>query len=151
MVGFVVPIEVRLCEDPQRGQGVFATVDIASGTLVWTPTLLSSWSPEEARKRLAAMPFQQAHECLRHSFVAPAAPECLQLNPDDDGRFTNHSANPNIGACEDPAQGSQALRDIAAGDELVCDYSVFACPEWYQALCMEYNVLTTAAVVSRFG
>jgi hypothetical protein len=48
-------------------------------------------------------------------------------------------------------QGSQALRDIAAGDELVCDYSVFACPEWYQALCKEYNVLTTADVVSRFG
>lgn len=84
---------------------------------------------------------------LRQSFVAPSNPEALCINPNDNGRFTNHSAIPNVGACVDHSNDSYALQDIAEGEELTCDYAGFATPDWYKQLCKTYGVLTTAEVV----
>ena len=84
---------------------------------------------------------------LRQSFVAPSNAEALCINPTDNGRFTNHSLTPNVGACVDHSNDSYALQDIAEGDELTCDYSGFVTPEWYKQRCREYGVLTTQEVV----
>ena len=86
-------------------------------------------------------------ELLRQSFVAPSDSGALCINPSDNGRFTNHSCTPNVGACIDNSVDSYALRDIANGDELTCDYAAFATPTWYQQLCSIYGVLTTEEVV----
>lgn len=46
----------------------------------------------------------------------------LCVNQNDEGRFVNHSSQPNCGyaSVDEP---SVALRDIVAGEELTCDYS----------------------------
>ena len=86
-------------------------------------------------------------ELLRQSFVAPSDSGALCINPSDNGRFTNHSAKANVGACVDHSNDSYALREIADGEELTCDYSGFDNPQWYQQLCKRYEVLTTDEVV----
>ncbi|WP_280395648.1 SET domain-containing protein [Nocardia brasiliensis] len=52
----------------------------------------------------------------------------------DDGRFTNHSSNPNSGPAGDPGTWV-ALRDIEAGEEVVEDYRGYGrcpwAPMWY--------------------
>lgn len=52
-----------------------------------------------------------------------------------------------MGACVDHSADSYALRDIAEGEELTCDYAAFVTPAWYQQLCRKYGVLTTQEVV----
>lgn len=79
--------------------------------------------------------------------MAPSNPEALCINPNDNGRFTNHSATPNVGACVDHSVDSYALEDIAVGEELTCNYAGFASPAWYQQLCKKYGVVTTDEVV----
>ena len=79
--------------------------------------------------------------------MAPSDSGALCINPNDNGRFTNHSATPNVGACVDHSVDSYALRDIAEGEELTCDYAGFVTPEWYQELCNKLGVLTTDQVV----
>lgn len=150
-MGFVVEVEVRPCAEENKGRGVFALAAIPHGTLLWTPNLLTSLDADELKQHLAAMDFESAHVYLRQGFVAPAAADRLQVNPTDDGRFVNHSRNPNCGACEDPEKGSLALRDIAAGEEITCDYSGFANPEWYVDLCRLYNVVSTADTALLFS
>ena len=86
-------------------------------------------------------------ELLRQSFVALSDPGALCINPFDSGRFTNHSSAPNVGACVNHSSASYALRNIAAGEELTCDYAAFVTPAWYQELCSKYGVLTTEEVV----
>jgi hypothetical protein len=41
------------------------------------------------------------------------------------------------------AEKSFALKDIAVGDELTCNYSGLGSPQWYKDLCVQYNVLAT--------
>lgn len=79
--------------------------------------------------------------------MAPSNPQALCVNPNDNGRFTNHSSTPNVGACVDNSVDSYALRDVADGEELSCDYAGFVIPAWYQQLCTKYKVLTTEEVV----
>lgn len=150
-MGFVVEVEVRPCADENKGHGVFALTGIAQGTLLWTPSLLTSMEHGQLKLHLEAMDFEAAHVYLRQGFVAPTAADRLQINPTDDGRFVNHSRNPNCGACEDPAKGSMALRDIAAGEEITCDYSGFANPQWYTDLCKLYNVVSTSETARHFA
>lgn len=150
-MGFIVNVEVRECSEPGKGRGVFLLEDVACGSIVWVPTELSSWSTDEAAVHLREMPAARAQEFLRHCFVAPTAPDRLQLNPDDNGRFTNHASPANTAACTDPSAGSAALRDLRAGDELTVDYAIFASPPWYLQLCEEFGVLPTDEVARRFA
>ena len=85
-MGLLIRVEVRECAEPGRGRGVFALEAVPAGTLVWDPSLVSSWSSEEAVARLRAMPPEEAHVFLRHAFVAPSDPDRLQINPDDEVR-----------------------------------------------------------------
>ena len=171
--GYLVPVNVKPCSDPSRGSGVFATAPVKKGTLLWQPDQVKAVPAEQITADLAAMPHDDAHVrlmlqrysilflsfrllstwrgllqvLLRQSFVAPSNAEALCINPSDNGRFTNHSATPNVGACVDHSNDSYALQDIAEGDELTCDYSGFVTPDWYKQLCKKYEVLTTQEVV----
>ena len=49
----------------------------------------------------------------------------FQVNPEDAGRFTNHSSVPNMGF-------EGALKDVSEGEELVMDYSFHGDPELWQ-------------------
>eukprot|EP01036_Dinobryon_divergens_P028220 gene28222-37132_t len=93
---------------------------------------------------------EQAAIWLRQAFVLENEPEYLCVNVDDDGRFVNHSSDPNTGFAS-VDRPSVALRDIAAGDELTCDYSGLGSPQWYRDLCSSYGALSTDEVVRKFS
>lgn len=171
-----MPVAVKVCADVSKGQGVFATAAVPKGTLLWKPDQVEAVPADKIASNLAAMPHDQAavsahsklwltsskrqacshrlsgclralQELLRQSFVAPSDSGALCINPSDNGRFTNHSSAPNVGACVDHSVDSYALRDIADGEELTCHYADFVTPAWYQQLCSKYGVLTTDEVV----
>ncbi len=145
--GFLIAYEVKECEDKVKGFGVFAKEDIPKGTMTWQPTtLVKKLSVQEVYASLKLMTFSEAHTFIKQAFVMPSEDDKLCINPDDDGRFTNHSSNPNQYV---PEGGKEAFaaRDIKAGEELTIDYSGLACPKWYKELCQKYDVMTTAQVV----
>ena len=143
--GFLVPVTVRLCaDDPRKGQGVFALQACASGARLWEPSLVTRRPAAEAATFLASLPHDEASTLLRQSFVAAEEMGSLCSNPDDLGRFMNHSARPN---CAAGLSGGVALRDISSGEELTCDYGGLASPGWYEQLCAHYGCLCTRAVV----
>lgn len=155
MCGFLVKVEVRECENPSKGLGVFALECIPQGTLVWSPDTLNSWTSTEAKEeleKLAALKgFHAAQTFLRHSFVVSAFPELLQHNEGDDGKFTNHSSRPNVGSWDCRDVGSIALRQIERGDELTCDYKRYGPPpSWYLEICARYFVMPTSEVAAMY-
>ncbi|MGK7929132.1 MAG: SET domain-containing protein [Spirulina sp.] len=145
--GLLIAYEVKECEDKVKGLGLFATEDIPKGTMTWQPTtLVQKLSQEEVSARLKLMTKEEAHQFIKQAFVMPGEDDKLCINPKDDGRFTNHSKNPNQYV---PEGGKEAFaaRDIKAGEELTIDYRGLACPKWYQELCQKYDVMTTDRVV----
>lgn len=103
-----------------EGVGVFAAEPIAAGTVIWTL--------DPAFDRLVPMADYEAatpvlRELLdRYAYPNPDDPGTLVLEADS-GRFMNHSDDPNGGF---PAEGGGiALRDIAAAEEITCDYGEF--------------------------
>ncbi len=141
--GFLVPVAVRPCADARKGQGVFALQACASGARLWEPSLVTRRPAAEAATFLASLPHDEASTLLRQSFVTAEDVGSLCSNPDDLGRFMNHSARPN---CAAGLSGGVALRDISSG-EVTCDYRGLASPGWYEQLCAQYGCQSTRAVV----
>ncbi|GMI11179.1 hypothetical protein TrVE_jg4507 [Triparma verrucosa] len=78
------------------------------------------------------MSLSDAQTFLRQGFVLPDNPDCFHSNPEDAGRFVNHSEHFNVGM-------NGALRDIKAGEELTMDYNFHGNPEWYRQICRQYG------------
>ena len=103
-----------------EGVGVFAAEPIAKGALIWRfdPTferlVPSSWLTE-------ATPMMQEF-LTKYAYPAHDEPEKLVIEIDN-GRFMNHSLTPNTDFTK--IIEGYALRDIAAGEELICNYSEF--------------------------
>jgi uncharacterized protein len=57
----------------------------------------------------------------------------LYILPGDHDRFMNHRDDPNVGMNPSGAAAMIALRDIAGGEELTCDYRTFDL-EWAEKL-----------------
>lgn len=103
-----------------EGVGVFAAEKIRRGTLIWRY--------EPAFDRLA--PASWLHEgtptmqdfLRKYAYPAPDDPSMLVIEIDN-GRFMNHSAAPNTDFTR--IIEGYAVRNIAAGEELVCNYSEF--------------------------
>jgi hypothetical protein len=144
--GFVVPVEVKFINST-IGHGVFALHPIKRGTLLWTSKCVTSHTIEEATAILEALSPTEKKVWLRQTFVLSADPLHICSNPTDPGRYMNHSFNPNSGYASEEMP-SVALRDVAAGEELTCDYSGLGSPEWYQNLCNTVGCMSTADVVA---
>ena len=105
---------------PIEGVGVFAAIPIAEGTIIWRlderfDLLFSDDDVAllEGEQRLFAERYGYSHT-TRPGFTI------LEL---DNGRFMNHSDRPNT-QFTDPLIG-WAIRDIAEGEEITCDYAEF--------------------------
>lgn len=142
---FLVPVAVRPAPQYGEGQmGVFATAPIRAGTPCWQWTdLVRKIHHADVGAMLAAMQPHEAAIFLRQAFVTPDDLEHLNVNPEDAGRFVNHSSQPSVGK-------DGALRDIMPGEELTLDYDWHGDPEWYQNVCAEYGVLTEAQVAKQY-
>ena len=103
-----------------EGVGVFAEAAIPKGTLIWR--LDPNLDRLIRRDEIASYPplFQGFVE--RYGYPYPHDPEQLIVELDN-GRFMNHSERPNT-RFDDPDAGF-TLRDIAAGEELTCNYAEF--------------------------
>jgi len=100
--------------------GLFAVEAVAKGTPVWRlkPGFDHDFSPEQ----FAALPVLAREHTRWFCFVSKTNGHVILSG--DHACFINHSATPNTGA---PASAKSsvttvALRDIAAAEEISCDY-----------------------------
>lgn len=113
-------VDVYLDRSEIQGIGVFARNAIARGTLVW--------ELDERFDRLIEVDVYEAQTGAVKSYLDRYAyPHRLDQRyivfEGDDARYMNHSDDPNCDVSE-PRQ-TRALRDIAPGEELTCNYNHF--------------------------
>jgi hypothetical protein len=116
-------VRTRVAPSAIHGLGLFAVEFIPRGTPVWRfePGFDREFSPEQ----FAALPAgAQAH--LRW-FAYVNRESGGRVLSGDHTCFMNHSPDPNTGAAPGalPPVTTIALRDIAAGEEMTCNYWSF--------------------------
>lgn len=109
-------VRCRTGPSPIDGLGVFAGEPIATGQAVWRlDPDLDRVLPAET---LIRMPVVQQEFFSRYAYFDEARGALVLCC--DDARFMNHSPTPNVSSVHDDV--CVALRDIAAGEELACNY-----------------------------
>ncbi|MFO1186330.1 MAG: SET domain-containing protein-lysine N-methyltransferase [Alphaproteobacteria bacterium] len=103
-----------------EGVGVFAVDWIKAGTRLWT--FDPRFDLEMKRSELAAQPACVSSLMVRYAYPHHEKEDVLVLESDN-GRFMNHSFTPNTDF--KPQIAAFALRDIAPGEEITCDYREF--------------------------
>jgi len=120
-------IDLKLVS-PDIGYGVFATRDIPKGTITWALDPLDQIIDQSKAKAIREPSDLQLK---RYSWVNGSGDRILCW---DFGRFMNHSCEPNsVGPGK--LEFEIAVRDIAAGEEVVCDYGSFNLEEPLDCAC----------------
>lgn len=102
-----------------EGLGLFAAAPIAKGTTVWRfDPLLDLVFPEGL---LAGYP-PGTQAFLRKYGYLQKGTQGYRILDGDNGRFMNHSDRANT---DNTGETSFATRDIAAGEEITCNYGEF--------------------------
>ncbi len=134
------PASVKIgSSETSGGRGLFATAAIAKGDVIWRfqgdGEILTGLTGEAAQNRIwtfaELQALEQDHperlkEILWGGFLSE--PMGVLIEVVDGGQFTNHSNDPNCGgygATTPMEDFSIAVRDIAAGDEILEDYGVY--------------------------
>ena len=106
-----------------HGNGLFTVAAIAKGTPIYR--FLVGFDQVFPPGQWASLP-APVRDFIRHfSYLTPDAHEFILSG--DHARFMNHAENPNTGAPSDEGLSvtTIALWDLAAGEELTCDYRKF--------------------------
>jgi uncharacterized protein len=119
-------VPTRLGASPIEGIGLFAMAPrpIAKGTVTWR--FMAGFDQLFTRAQIDSLPEPARGELLRYVYLHEGSQRyvfCL-----DNARFMNHTAEPNTRGVNPPDQPygyDVATRDIAAGEELTCDYREF--------------------------
>lgn len=121
-------VDVFLDRSPLEGIGVFARHAIARGTVIWKmhPQFdllipVAQWEAQEGAVKTYLD---------RYAYPSRQRPGFIVFEADD-ARYMNHSADPNCDVSHEDTH--LALRDIAAGEEITCDYNRFF-PEGFEFL-----------------
>lgn len=116
-------IKTRVGPSAIHGQGLFAAQFIACGTPVWR--FEAGFDQKFLPTQFATLPPEAQAHIRWFSYVD--ATDGRRILSGDHTCFMNHSPSPNTGASGDavPPVTTVALRDIAAGEELTCDYFAF--------------------------
>jgi uncharacterized protein len=103
-----------------HGLGLFAAAAIPKHTPIWRfdPWLDRIISPGD----LLALPEAAREFVSQYGFRLVDGGWIVD---GDNARFMNHGSPPNQGKLEKDAPHTVALRDIAAGEEILCDYYAF--------------------------
>jgi uncharacterized protein len=110
---FLAPSEIQ-------GLGVFAGEFIPCGSQMWV--LNPTFDILVQASELAMLPAHMHDLVTRYSYPHLDMPGVRVLDCDD-GKFMNHSERPNTDFCV--FDRGYALTDIAAGDEITCNYYEF--------------------------
>jgi len=123
----IIPTEVR----PSRihGYGVFATRATPTGTVV--SRYLPPFDVQYPAALLDALSEAERTYLRTYSYLSRFTG--VYVLPGDHDRYMNHSDHPNVGMNPNGNTENLALRDIAAGEELTCDYRTFDA-EWRNKL-----------------
>ena len=101
-----------------HGYGVFSSVPIARGAVIWEYDDGMDWKLSE--EEMATLPDPRKPQLDAWTYRAGDGSYVVCA---DSAKFMNHSSDAN---CHDPQDYlTVAARDIAAGEELTCDYSMF--------------------------
>jgi uncharacterized protein len=103
-----------------EGVGVFAAEPIRAGTAIWQ--LSEALDLLLTEDQLQRLPELQRDFIERYGYPHMTKPGLTVLEFDN-GRFMNHDPQPNTDFTS-PETG-WAIRDIAAGEEITCDYAEF--------------------------
>lgn len=116
-------VRARVAPSTIHGMGLFSVEALGKGTPIWRfeGEFDRVFSPEE----FAALPPLAREHTRCYCFIRQSDGHAVHSG--DHACFMNHSSAPNTGA---PAGAAApvttiALRDIAAGEELTCDYWSF--------------------------
>ena len=161
--GFCVPVLVSISSD--KGKGVFVTVDVSKGTMIWKPNAGSYKIYDEQSLKLFFGTLTQRDVIyeLEHMYGTPEFPDYV-IRIVDGGEMINHSSTPNmcvknqlmpndamfnsVHSVQSVALGLLddrfsliAIQDIQCGEEITLDYDVgIEDPPYYDALCEQYQV-----------
>ncbi|MCC2687623.1 MAG: nuclear protein [Rhizobiaceae bacterium] len=113
-------VDAFLDKSPIQGLGVFAKRDIGKGTPVWQLDLRFDRLIERGVYERLTGPAKDYLD--RYAYPRRSDPRFIVFEADD-ARYMNHSDDPNCDFSSEDA--AFALRDIAAGEELTCDYNSF--------------------------
>jgi hypothetical protein len=113
-------VSTFIAPSPIEGVGVFTAEPIGKGAVI------SRFDPGfdrliPTKDYLAAPPYLKSL-LDRYAFPHPKMPEFIVFEVDN-SRFMNHALDANTDYSDFAA--GVALRDIAAGEELTCDYNTF--------------------------
>ncbi len=115
------PVKLRVANSPRHGRGVFALAPIRKGTRVI----------EYAGKRVswawASRQYPEVEGEPTHTFLFELDDDMvIDANQGgNDARWINHSCDPNCEAVDDGGRiFIEAVRNIAAGEELGYDYNI---------------------------
>lgn len=113
---FLVP--TYIAKSPTHGVGVFTPSPIPAGTRIWelTPDVDLRIEPEVIEAIGGRFGEKLRSYCYRE-------PDGVYVLCGDNAKFMNHSFEPNCDDIEGPYTVTK--RDIAAGEELTCDYRLF--------------------------
>lgn len=159
--GMQVPYEVRAAT---FGKGLFASEAIPAGACIWRRSAanLTTIRADDAEEYVAQLEPEALRSLLEYAYFG-ADGELINLSSDD-GRFFNHyhsgqRSNVALGSVMIAAGGggpngtpsgkieagsTYALRDIAAGKELLDDYNTYHPePQWYLDLLATHGVDTS--------
>lgn len=115
----VVPTELR--PSAIHGLGVFALRALRAGEVV--SRYLPPFDVQYPVELLAAVTPVERGYLRNFSYLSRFSG--VWILPGDHDRYMNHSDDPNVGMNPNGNTENLALRDIAAGEELTCDYRTF--------------------------
>lgn len=101
-----------------HGLGLFAAQDIPAGTVLWR--FIPPFDVLFGDRDLEALPEFTRDTVMKYSYFD--AVRAAYVLCGDDARFMNHSDLPNT---REELEQTVAVQDIAAGEEITCDYREF--------------------------
>lgn len=113
-------VKTHLDRSSIHGIGLFATEPIPKGTVIWRLEPSIDVQLDEAQIAALAPPARAQIE--KYTYLDLVLGKYVLCG--DDARFFNHAEDPNCHDFPDAHGGTTvAARDIAAGEELTCDYA----------------------------
>jgi SET domain-containing protein len=110
-------VRTRIGPSAIHGIGLFAAEPIPRGTVIWQ--FMPTFDVVFDRSAFERLPREAQLHVDRYAYLDRDQEAFVLCG--DDARFMNHSAAPNT--WEASEERTLAARDIAAGEEITCDYA----------------------------